>query len=195
MNGQPVLAEPPERPCQPIQDANPETVVGRVVELDERLASMRRRPVQVAGEERIPGGSLPHGRAGSGARSRGRIPELEHALVVGGRLGIRRLPLGRGRCRHRCEERAVEVASLEPVPGESRRQVGILGWDVRIVGERVGHRRVEPSPLAGERLLVDRLLDQSVAEAVRLADVDGLQQSGLDALAQGRGELVVRRAT
>ena len=188
-----VVAEAPEGPCQPIQDANPQAVVGRVAELDERLAPMCRRPVHVTGEERVPGGSLPHGRAGRDARSRGRIPELQHALVVRGGLGKGRLPFGRSRRGHRREKRAVEVASLVPVLGKSRRQVGIFGRNVRIVGKRVGNRRVKPSPLAGQRLLVDRLLDQRVAEAVGLADVHRLQQSRLHALTQRAGELVVRQ--
>jgi hypothetical protein len=64
--------------------------------------------------------------------------------------------------------------------------------ELRALGEGGGDPGVQPGPLAGQQVGVDRLLGERVPEAVGVAGV-GLQHAVGGQLAQGREQRVLRQ--
>ena len=97
------------------------------------------------------------------------VPELDRALVLVLRLRERIARLGVLGGGHRCGQRTRQVVGRVPVIRELR-GVGHPRGRARLEGP--GERGMEPSPLPGEEIVVDRLLEQRVAEGIAL-DVRG----------------------
>ena len=122
------------------------------------------------------------------------VPQLDRALVLRLRLGegvARRVGIAG---RDRRLERARQVVGREPVVGELGRAPGIAPG-ARLEGP--GEGRVQPGPLTGQEVVVDRLLEERVAECValdpgrRVGDEDLPADAFAERLVEGR--LVERR--
>ena len=151
--------------------------------------------VELLGEQRGGAGRLAGAGQGLGG-AHGQLGEVDVARGAPGRVGeqlegllvvVRRL-VGAGH-RHRLVagpdagvERGVEVVGQPGVPG----QLG-GGAAAHALAERLGVLRVQPHPLAGQQVVVDRLPEQGVPEGV--GAVAGDQQVHLDGLPQPLLEL------
>ena len=116
-----------------------------------------------------------------------RVLEMPGRLLVG--VGGQRALAGGARVADGAGRIAAHPGAPEVV-GQLGEAIGIAGGARRL--QRPGHRGVQPGPLGGAQVLVDRLADQDVVEAVARAAVQRRDQPGLLGLGQ-RGGQVGRR--
>ena len=165
-----------------VEEARPDRLGVGVDERERRLRVVH-RPGRVGEARDARGGGVevhavaPGTRLGLGDL----VPELERALVVRERLreGVPRL--GRaGRCEGRVEG-ARQVVGRVPVPRELGQARVVAVGPCLLEAAREGG--VQARPLAREQVVVDRLLEQRVAERVVLVAGTGLGHQ--DVLADG----------
>ncbi len=188
------LAVGPERPRQALHAHRALDRVGVVGQGRGRLAVPGDGPPRVAGQPRRTRRPIEQGRpidAGGRLRVVDRGPQLEGVLGVATGVGEgERIGCGRARPDRRLERPAV-VAGRPPVVG----QLGPVAGRRGALGhgpsrDLVRDRAMQAQPLAGQQIVVGRLLEQRVAEAIARP---GDQDLALDGLSQGAVQVVVRQ--
>jgi hypothetical protein len=183
--GRPQVAAEPR-----VQQPGPHRVRGRV-HVGERRPGQRDGAVRVAGQEGRIGRVLQHrgavqaeALAGVGHLGPQLQRQLEVTLGVGepvGRLGLQSR-------RHRRGQRPHRLVGPDPVVGEPRRRGDPLGLvEVGALGQGAGEGGMQPGPLPGQQLAVQRLLGQRVPQGIGLGGRVGNQHLVGDGGSQ-RGE-------
>ncbi len=93
------------------------------------------------------------------------VPERERLVEMPVRLGRGGQPLGLLACPHRRGESAGNVVTGQVVVGQLGRRAW-YGGQPCLVGQELGQPCVQPGPLAGQQVGVDRLADQRMPERV-----------------------------
>jgi hypothetical protein len=156
------------------------------VHLGQRsLCELDRLP-RLAGEIGAPCRTLQHFSATKvSAADRRPIPELEDPGVLEDgfsmcQLADRQVAGDGGR-----RQPSIGVPCFVPLMGELGDEVGVRQRLQRCRFERLGDRGMEPSALAGDRVAIDRLLEERVMEAKSLARVLRLEDVRGNSLAEG----------
>ncbi len=175
--------------------------VRRDLALGHREAPERNRASHVAGVEARLGGPVEQGGAvdpGPSARIGQPLAELERALVQGARLRVGAGDRGRVGGANGCVESGGEVARREQVVRQLGRSAGRRrAGEVRPLRQDPRQGGVEPNPLAGEEIVVDRLGQERVPEGKLPAGRFDDQECPIDRISQGAvqvgGRAVPRR--
>ena len=167
----------PQRVAEPQVERGGAQRLGLRVEGCERLTDQRDRPRRLSARHRARGGVAQHlGAVHPGALLRvGHArPQLERALEVAAGLLVGVQALGRDPRPHARPERAAELVGGAPVARELRRdrRLGHVAEQIRALLERLGDPAVQRRVLAWEQVVVDRLADERVAEAVHPVGAD-----------------------